>query len=310
MSIAPEQPAPYEAYEQVDEKGEEKLEKVLSNAAEGKKHTIALRVAQYVVLVLIAVLMLFPLLWQLSTSLKAPGLDLYSRPPELIPSKFSGAAYSRVFEVIPVWEYVLNSLFVAAITVVGNVVGASAAGYALAKMKFRGKKIAFGVFLIGILVPAEVILIARYLLVQSMGLGDTLIAVALPGLVGALNVLLMTNAINGIPDSIEEAAMIDGANAWQRFVRIVLPSVKGTMAVVAIFSFVGAWDEFLWPLIVLSDQSKYTLTVGLNFLKGTFANDPRVVAAGTMIAIIPLIILFFTLQKYFFQGVGEGGVKG
>lgn len=104
--------------------------------------------------------------------------------------------------------------------------------------------------------------------------------------------------------------MIDGANAWQRFTRVILPSVKGTMAVVAILSFVGAWDEFLWPLIVLCDQSKYTLTVGLNFLKGTFSNDPRVVAAGTMIAIIPLVILFFSLQKYFFQGVGEGGVKG
>ena len=158
--------------------------------------------------------------------------------------------------------------------------------------------------------PTETILIARYMLMQNMGLNNTLIGIALPSLVSAMNVLLMRNAIGGIPTSLEEAAMIDGANAWERFTRIIIPSVKGTMAVVAIFSFVAAWDDFLWPLLVMSDQNKYTLTIGLNYLQGTFANDPRVVAAGTIIAILPILVLFFALQKYFFQGVGEGGIKG
>lgn len=103
---------------------------------------------------------------------------------------------------------------------------------------------------------------------------------------------------------------MDGANVWQRFLRIALPSVKGTLAVVAIFAFMGAWDDFLWPLIVLSDPDRFTLTIGLNYLHGTFANDERLVAAGTIIAVAPLIALFACLQRYFFRGVGEGAVKG
>jgi len=113
-----------------------------------------------------------------------------------------------------------------------------------------------------------------------------------------------------VPYEIEEAAYVDGANVWQRFWRVALPSVRGTLAVVAIFAFMFSWDDFLWPLIVLSDPSKYTLTIGLNYLHGTFANDERLVAAGTIIAVAPLIVLFACLQRYFFRGVGEGAVKG
>lgn len=267
-------------------------------------------IARYVGLVIVFFIMIGPFLWQLSTSLKGAGVDLYSQPPELLPREPSFQAYLDVIDVVPIFTYIGNSLIVVAIVVFGNVIGATLAGYALAKMRFRGKKLAMGIFLIGILVPAEVIIIAKYLLTGSMGLNDSLLGVALPTAVVALNVLLMTNAISGIPDSLEEAAMIDGANAWVRFRRVVLPAIKGTTAVVAIFAFVGAWDEFLWPLIVLSDQQKYTLTVGLNYLQGTFANNPRVVAAGTIIAVVPLILMFFMLQKYFFRGVGEGAVKG
>lgn len=267
-------------------------------------------IARYVALVFMFFVMVGPFLWQLSTSLKGRGVDLYSQPPELWPREASLQAYFDVVDVVPIFTYIGNSLIVVVIVVLGNIIGATTAGYALAKLRFRGKNFAMGIFLIGILVPAEVIIIAKYLLTESIGLNDSLLGVALPTAVAALNVLLMRNAIAAIPESLEEAAMIDGANAWVRFRRVVLPSITGTTAVVAIFGFVGAWDEFLWPLIVLSDQSKYTLTVGLNYLQGTFANDPRVVAAGTIIAVVPLIIMFFVLQRYFFRGVGEGAIKG
>lgn len=165
----------------LQDEGSGKGDAAVSPEKLGEKHTTLWRVVHYVVLIAIAVVTLFPLLWQLATSLKAPGLDLYARPPELLPKEISGAAYKRVFHVVPVWDYVINSLFVASVTVIGNLVGATTAGYALAKMKFRGRKLAFGVILLG--------------------------------LVEALNVLLMTNAISGVPNEIEEAAMIDGANA-------------------------------------------------------------------------------------------------
>jgi ABC-type glycerol-3-phosphate transport system permease component len=265
---------------------------------------------RYAGLVLMTIVCLGPLLWQLSTSLKGHGVDLYSSPPQLWPENASLDAYARVGEIVPIWQYAVNSLVVAAAVVATNVVGATCAGYALAKMSFRGKRVAFVLFIVAILVPGEVVLIAKYMLTLSMGINNTLLGVILPSAVGALNVLLMRNAMSAIPNELEEAGIIDGANAWQRFRRLAVPSVRGTIAVVAIFAFVGAWDSFLWPLIVLSDQAKYTLTVGLNFLQGTFQGDPRVIAAGTMIAILPLVVFFFVLQRYFFRGIGEGAIKG
>lgn len=278
--------------------------------ASSKARRIGGLIVRYCVLLLILFIMVTPLLWQLSTSLKGVGVDLYTRPPEFWPQDASLNAYVEVTEIVPILRYTMNSLIVSVLCMAGNVVFATAAGYGLAKFRFRGRAIALAIVIIGIVMPTETILIARYLLMQNMGLNNMLLGIVLPTFVSAMNVLLMRNAINGIPSSLEEAAMIDGANAWQRFTRVIVPSVKGTMAVTAIFSFTAAWDDFLWPLLVMSDQDKYTLSIGLNYLQGTFANDPRVVAAGTIIAILPILILFFALQKYFFQGVGEGGIKG
>ncbi len=159
-----------------------------------------------------------------------------------------------------------------------NCVGSALAGYALARLRYRGRRVATLVFILAMLVPVEGIIIAQFTTMRELGLNNTLIGVVLPGCIGAMNVLLMRNAFLNLPYEIEEAAFVDGANVWQRFLRIALPSVKGTIAVVAIFAFMGAWDDFLWPLIVLSDPSKFTLTIGLNYLHGTFANDERLVA--------------------------------
>ena len=134
--------------------------------------------------------------------------------------------------------------------------------------------------------------------------------VALPGLCQAMNILIMMTAFAGIPNELEEAAKVDGANVWQRFFRICMPQVMGSITVTVIFSFVGAWNNFLWPMIVLSDDAKYTLTIGLNKLKGAFLTDPRLIAAGAVIALIPIVIFFLIFQRYFFKGVEAGGLKG
>ncbi|MFI6335846.1 carbohydrate ABC transporter permease [Streptomyces sp. NPDC050535] len=265
---------------------------------------------RYLLLIAVLALTVGPFLWQLSTSLKGPTEDIYSSTPKFLPSHPTLHNYDRVAETIPVWDYALNSLKVAGANVVTNCVGSALAGYALARMRYRGRRVATLVFILAMLVPVESIIIAQFTTMRELGLNNTLIGVVLPACVSAMNVLLMRNAFLNLPYEIEEAAFVDGANAWQRFLRIALPSVKGTLAVVAIFAFMGAWDDFLWPLIVLSDPSKFTLTIGLNYLHGTFANDERLVAAGTIIAVAPLIILFACLQRYFFRGVGEGAVKG
>ncbi|MHA7958538.1 carbohydrate ABC transporter permease [Streptomyces sp. L500] len=268
------------------------------------------KVLRYALMLLVLALTVGPFLWQLSTSLKDTTEDIYTSPPRFLPQHPTGHNYAEVADTIPVWDYALNSLKVATAAVLTNLVGAAMAGYALARLRFRGRRAAGLAFVLALLVPVESIVIAQLTLVRDLQLNNTLVAVVLPGSVSALNVLLMRNAFAALPYEIEEAAVIDGANAWQRFLRIALPSVRGTLAVVAIFAFMGAWDDFLWPLIVLSDQHRFTLTVGLNYLHGTFTQNPRLVAAGTVIAVAPLVVMFACLQRYFFRGVGEGAVKG
>ncbi len=265
---------------------------------------------RYAALVVVLLIMIGPFLWQLSTSFKGTTEDIYTSPPRLLPAHPTFANYGDVANTIPVWDFILNSVKVAVANVATNVIGAAMAGYALARLRFRGRKTAGLVFVLALLVPMEATMLAQFATMRSLELNNTLIAVVLPGCIGAMNVLLMRNAFGALPYEIEEAAVVDGANVWQRFTRIALPAVKGTLAVVAIFSFMGAWDDFLWPLIVLSDSDHFTLTVGLNFLHGTFSNDQRIVAAGTIIAVAPLIVMFACLQRFFFRGVGEGAVKG
>ncbi|TDD07736.1 carbohydrate ABC transporter permease [Nonomuraea deserti] len=271
---------------------------------------LAGRFARYLLLLVVLVVLIGPFAWQLSTSLKGLTEDIFSYPPDLWPDEPTLRNYARAADTVPVWRYGLNSLAVALGSALSNCLFGAMAGYALARMRFRGSKMVFAAFLGTMIIPFEVIMVSVYLTSRSLGLVDTLLGVALPTAVTGLSVLLCRNGFRNLPMEVEEAAMLDGANEWQRFWRVAMPSVRGTLSVVAIFSFVFAWDDFLWPLIVLSSPDNYTLTVGIQYLSGTFTSDQRVIAAGTMIAVLPLLALFFALQKFFFRGVGEGAVKG
>lgn len=265
---------------------------------------------RYVLLALMLFLALFPFLWQLSTSLKGATEDIYAFPPNLIPLEPTLANYGAVARTVPVLNYAWHSLLVAVGTVLSNTILATLAGFALGTMAFRGKKIVMAIFLSTLLLPGEVTLVSQYTTIKALGLANTLWGVFLPGAIGAINVLLMATACRAIPKDVLDAAVIDGATTFQRIRHIVWPNVRGMVSVVALFAFIGAWDDFLWPLVVLSDPSKYTLTVGMQYLNSNFGSNARVVAAGTMIALIPIIALFASAQKYFFEGVQEGGVKG
>ncbi|MER5961606.1 carbohydrate ABC transporter permease [Streptomyces sp. NPDC002057] len=265
---------------------------------------------RYLLLVTVLLLTVGPFLWQLSTSLKGPGEDVYSRTPGFLPTDPTLDNYVQVADTIPVWTYAANSLTVAAIAVVGNAVGATLAGFVLARLRFRGVRLVLGLFLATLVLPGEVTIVSQYVTVRSLGLTDSLVGVALPGAIAMLNVLLMRTAFQAVPPDLDAAALIDGANVWQRLVHVALPNVRGMLSVVVIFTFIGAWDDFLWPLIVLNNPEKYTLTVGLQYLNGTFSANPRLIAAGTMVAFLPIVAVFATLQRFFFKGVEEGAVKG
>ncbi|MFC5910558.1 carbohydrate ABC transporter permease [Streptacidiphilus monticola] len=265
---------------------------------------------RYLTLLLVLAVTVGPMLWELSTSLKSVTEDVYTATPQLLPQHPTLGNYAQVARTIPVWHFALNSVIVAVLCVGGNLVGATAAGYALARLRFRGRRLVLGLFMATLVLPGEVTVISQYQTVIRLGLSDSLIGVALPAMIGSLNVLLMRNAFLAIPADIDDAAVIDGATVWQRLRHIGLPSVKGTLSVIAILTFIGAWDDFLWPLLVLQSPDKLTLTVGLAYLQGTFSADPRTIAAGAMIALLPIMALFVALQRFFFKGVGEGAVKG
>ncbi len=276
-----------------------------------KQHKVTVgKFFQYLILVLVFILLVGPLIWEISLSFKGPRDNVYAVPPYIIPKSPTWNNYVKVFHQVPIFRYMLNTLIVAALSIFGNVAFSTMAGYALARLKWHGRKLVYLMIMVTMIIPVEGVIISQFLIMRALNLQNTLLAVALPGMVGAINILLMTNAMAAIPNELEEAAEVDGASVWQRFIHICVPECKGTMTVVGIFAFVGSWNDFLWPLIVLSDENKYTLTLGMNRLKGIFIQDPRLIAAGAMVALIPIIVFFLCFQRYFFRGLEQGALKG
>ncbi|MFI5829996.1 carbohydrate ABC transporter permease [Streptomyces sp. NPDC051578] len=248
-----------------------------------------------------------PIVWQFLTSLRGRTENVYDG---VLPSRPTLGNYVRVAESFPLLQYTGNTLVVAALAVTSNLVFGSMAGYALSRTGWKGRRSVFTVLVATLMFPFESVMISMFLTVREMGLVDTLVGVWLPGAVSVLNIMVMRAAFLAVPREIEEAALLDGAGEWTRFTRVFLPSAKGALAVVCITSFMGAWDDFLWPLLVLTDSEHYTLQLGLKTLAGaTTVNDQRIIAAGAMAALIPMMLLFFALQRFFFKGVGEGAVK-
>ncbi|MET9608489.1 carbohydrate ABC transporter permease [Streptomyces sp. NPDC006512] len=263
--------------------------------------------ARYATLLLMLAVMLGPIVWQFLTSVRGRTENVYDG---VLPSRPTLDNYVLVAESFPLLQYVGNTLTVAALAVTSNMLFAAMGGYALSRAGWKGRKSVFTVLVATLMFPFESVMISMFLTVREMGLVDTLIGVWLPGAVSVLNIMVMRAAFLSVPRELEEAAVLDGANEWTRFTRVFLPAAKGALAVVCITSFMGAWDDFLWPLLVLTNSDHYTLQLGLKTLAGaTTTSDQRVIAAGAMAALIPMMLLFFALQRYFFKGVGEGAVK-
>ncbi|MFJ4780050.1 carbohydrate ABC transporter permease [Streptomyces sp. NPDC088762] len=274
--------------------------------ADRRRHVTGLA-GRYATLVLMLVIMLGPIVWQFLTSIRGRTENVYDG---VLPSRPTLDNYVRVAESFPLLAYAGNTLVVAALAVTSNALFAAMGGYALSRAGWKGRKAVFTVLVASLMFPFESVMISMFLTVREMGLVDTLIGVWLPGAVSVLNIMIMRAAFLAVPQELEEAAVLDGAGEWTRFTRVFLPAAKGALAVVCITAFMGAWDDFLWPLLVLTDSDHYTLQLGLKTLAGaTTVNDQRLIAAGAMAALIPMVLLFFALQRFFFKGVGEGAVK-
>ena len=218
--------------------------------------------------------------------------------------------------MVPIIKYAINSFIVAAFTVILNLIFSSLAAYPLARMNFKGKNAAFFLILLTLMIPFQAIMLPLYIIILKMNLIDSIsdfngyLGMILPFCVNAFGIFLLRQAFLTIPKELEESAFIDGCNSFQIFTKILLPLIKPSLSVLAIFTFVGSWGEFLWPSIILTKQSLFTLPVGINELQGAFSANYRLIAAGSIVSIIPILIFFISLQKYFIKGENEGAVKG
>ena len=270
----------------------------------------------HTVLIITSLLSVFPFIWLTSTSLKGINEDIFAYPPAIIPQDFTFANYIDVWQKVNFVGYFMNSMIVAGLTVILNLVLSSLAAYPLARMDFCGKKFTFFAILATIMIPFQAIMLPVYIITLKLRLIDSVnnvmgyIGLVMPFAVSAFGIFLMRQAFLKVPKEVEEAAIVDGCNVFQVFWRVVLPMVKPTLAVLAVFTFIGSWGEFLWPSIMLTKDSMYTLPVGINNLQGMFSANWRFIAAGSIIATIPIIIFFLFMQRYFISGENDGAVKG
>ena len=270
----------------------------------------------HAILIFTSLMSIFPFIWLLSTSLKGHGENIFAYPPALIPQDFTWANYTGVWHKVDLMRYFINSMIVAAGTVILNLILSSLAGYPLARMEYRGKKIIFFAILATIMVPFQAIMLPVYLITLKLNFVDSVsntmgfIGLIMPFAVSAFGIFLMRQAFLAIPREMEEAAIVDGCGVFQVFWKVLLPMVKPSLAVLAIFTFIGSWGEFLWSSIVLTKETMYTLPVGVNNLQGMFSSNWRFIAAGSIISTIPIIIFFLAMQKYFISGENDGAVKG
>lgn len=263
----------------------------------------------YAALIVAALATLLPFAWMLLGSFKTQG-ELLRRPVTWWPEEPTLANYSAWFGELGIGAFFTNSLVVAVFTVVGNLVFCSMVGYALAKMTFPGKRLLFILVMVTLMVPGVVTFVPLFVLVSQLGLVNTYPGLILPFLVSPLGVFLMRQFMMGIPDSLIEAARIDGAGELRTFARIVMPLCGPPLATLGILTFLASWNNFLWPLVAAQSEEKYTLPVALAlFSTGQNATDYGLLLAGAVLVIAPIVLLFVVLQRYFVQGVAATGIK-
>jgi len=267
-------------------------------------------VGWYAILTFLASITVFPFLWMLLTSLKGPLDPIASVPPQLIPGHPTLDNYGRVLASLPIVQFFVNSITVSIFVTALNVLVSALAAYPLAKMRFRGRDLIFYLLLATLIVPAQLTYIPSFILaVNVFHYYDSLPAVIVPGLASAFNIFLMRQAFRGVPNDLIDAARVDGAGEWRVWWQILLPIVRPSMAAVAIFTFVTSWNDFLWPSLMLHSRDGMTLPVGLAALQGFFSSDFRSIAAGVTMTVVPILIFFIFVQRYFVRGLA-GAVKG
>ena len=265
------------------------------------------KILVYALLILGSLIMIFPFVWMLLTSFKTPA-ESVSIPATFFPSQFRTEGYEKVLENLPFVKLYWNTILMVFFRVICAVIFSSMAGYAFAKLKFRGKNILFTLVLVQMSLPSQIFIIPQYQMVAKMGLANTIFALVFPGIVSAFGVFFLRQTYMSIPEEIGEAARLDGCNQFQTFYKVMFPLTGTSVAALTIFTAVFAYGDLMWPQIVNNDINKFTLSAGLATLRGMDTTNFPMLMAGSLLAMLPMIILYLIFQRQFVEGIaGTGG---
>jgi multiple sugar transport system permease protein len=277
-------------------------------ARTSRSRGISLRsVLLHVVIVVGALVMFFPFLWTIITSI-TPGAGLMLTP-SLIPTDPSLDAYARLFSERPFLRIVANSLGLAIITTVVQLFTSATAAYAFSRLPFRGRGVVFAIYLATMMIPLQVLIVPLFVELKAFGLLNTYLGALLPTFASAFGIFLLRQAVNQVPRELDEAATLDGAGHFRIFSLIVLPNIRPALATLSVFAFMGSWNSFLWPLVVLRKPELQTLPVALASLQGQYTTAWDIVMAGSVVSILPMLALYLFAQRYVIQGVASSGIK-
>lgn len=264
-------------------------------------------VVLHVVIIAGALVMFFPFFWTIITSI-TPGAGL-TQTPALIPENPSIDAYLRLFSERPFGRQIVNSLFLAAVTTIVQLVTSSTAAYAFSRLPFRGRGVVFALYLATMMIPLQVLVVPLFVELKTFGLLNTFLGALLPTFASAFGIFLLRQAVNQVPRELDEAATLDGAGHFRTFFSIVLPNIRPALATLTVFAFMGSWNSFLWPLVVLRKPELQTLPVALAGLQGQYTTEWDIVMAGSVISVLPILAIYLFAQKYVIQGVASSGIK-
>ena len=274
-----------------------------------RRRTIGRKAIGYLALSLMAVIALVPFLWTLSTSLKNID-EVFVFPPQWIPDKLQWSNYSTLWRELPIGRWIVNSTVVVVLAVLGKLILASTAAYAFARLRFPGRDWIFYVFLTALMIPWEVTLIPGFVLMRQFGWIDTPAALIIPSIGDVFGIFLLRQYFMAIPKELDDSARVDGAGYFRIFWSIVLPLSRAPLAVVSALGFMGVWNSFLWPLVMINTPERFTLPVGLQLLNSQHSTDWTTLMAGDVISLIPVIVVYLAAQRYFVEGITVTGLKG
>lgn len=273
-----------------------------------KKNKI-LNIVVYVLLALGAITMLLPFFWMISTSLKTPG-QAVAMPPVWIPSVFQWENYDKALAAAPFGQYFINSIIITTISTLGELLTTILAAYAFARLQFYGKNMLFIVLISTMMVPGELLTIPNFVTLSDWGLINSYASLFLPFLASIFSIYILKEAFEAVPDELYYAAKVDGCSDWRYLWTVMVPNAKSSIVSIAILGIIGSWNSFMWPLIVTTEQRMRTLPVGLQAFTTEAGTQFELLMAASTIVVVPMIIVYFFLQKYIIQGLASGGSKG